>query len=137
MRLRQKVYSGHLILNGNEHYDTLREGNNYASLLGQLKREKEAKALLRKMVPVARRVFGDNNDLTLKIRGCYAAALYTDADATLDDVREAVTTLEDAGRIGRRVFGVSHPTTAGIERDLQNTRAALRARETPPTKGDS
>jgi hypothetical protein len=55
-----------------------------------------------------------------------------DSDATLDDLREAVTTLEDAGRIARRVLGGAHPITMGIERHLRNAQAALRARETPP-----
>ena len=47
--------------------------------------------------------------------------------ATLDDLREAVTTLEDAERIARRVLGAAHPLTTGIEEQLQNVRAALRA----------
>ena len=59
----------------------------------------------------------------------YADALYRDDDATLDDLREAVTTLEDSGRIARRVLGDVHPDTAGIERCLRDTRAALRARD--------
>ena len=59
-------------------------------------------------------------------------ALCRDADATLDDLREAVTTLEDVERTARRVFGGAHPTTTEIEKSLQNARAALRARETPP-----
>ena len=59
-------------------------------------------------------------------------ALCNDPAATLDDLREAVTTLEDAARIARRVFGASHPLTTGIEGNLQkNARAALRTRETP------
>ena len=62
----------------------------------------------------------------------YAEALYADPAATLDDLREAVTTLEDAERIARRVFGGAHPTTAGIEKALRGARAALRAREAPP-----
>ena len=33
-----------------------------------------------------------------------------DDAATLDDLREAVTTLEDAERIARRVLGGAHPT---------------------------
>ena len=41
--------------------------------------------------------------LTLKMRTIYAAALFDDTGATLDDLREAVTTLEDAERIARRV----------------------------------
>ena len=57
---------------------------------------------------------------------------YKDDGATLDDLREAVATLEDAGRIARRVLGGTHPTTGGIEGAQQEARAALRARETPP-----
>ena len=56
---------------------------------------------------------------------------YEDPGATLDDLRDAVTTLEDTARIARRVFGGAHPTTTGIERRLRNARAVLRARETP------
>ena len=56
-----------------------------------------------------------------------------DAGATLDDLREAVTTLEDVERITRRVLGGVHPITKGIETSLRNARAALRARETPPS----
>ena len=65
------------------------------------------------------------------MRWHYARALYSDGDATLDDLREAVTTLEDAGRIARRVLGGAHPITQEIEDQLRYARAALRARETP------
>ena len=61
----------------------------------------------------------------------YAKALYLDNDATLDDLREAVTTLENIEPIGRRVLGGVHPLTVQIERELRRSRAALRARETP------
>ena len=60
---------------------------------------------------------------------CYADALCLDTGATLDDVREAVTTLEDTRRIARRVLGGAHPTARRIERALEKSRAALRARE--------
>ena len=76
-------------------------------------------------MPVARRVLGEANDLTLKMRWLSARALYKDPAATLDDLREAVTTLEDVARISRRVLGGSHPLTAMIETDLRNARAAL------------
>ena len=42
-----------------------------------------------------------------------------------------MTTLEDARRIARRVFGGTHPHTTGIDGALQNARAALRARDAP------
>ena len=56
-------------------------------------------------------------------------ALYKDAGATHDDLREAVNTLEDVARTARRVLGGAHPSTAGIEILLQDVRAKLRARE--------
>ena len=59
--------------------------------------------------------------------------LYKDDGATLDDLREAVTTLEDTERTARRVFGGKHPLVGKIETSVRNARlvAALSARETP------
>ena len=61
----------------------------------------------------------------------YAQTLCTDPSATLDDLREAVTTLEDAGRTARRVLGGAHPFTKSFDQILQDMREALRAREAP------
>ena len=131
--LRQAVYSGHLKLNGEQHRHTLIAANNYATSLFGLGRFEEAKSLVRKTMPVARRILGENEQLVLMMRSIYATALYDDPAATLDDLREAVSTLEDAGRTARRVLGGSHPLTKNIEGTLQNARATLRARETPET----
>ena len=90
---------------------------------------------MRKSIPVARRALGESKEITLKMRWTYARAIYADADATLDDLREAVTTLEDAERTNRRVFGGAHPSTTGIGASLQDARAALRACETPSPPG--
>ncbi len=65
------------------------------------------------------------------MRNYYAAALCNDQCATLGELREAVTTLEDTTRIARRVFGGAHPFTVDHEKSLRNARAVLRARETP------
>ena len=86
---------------------------------------------MRKTIPVARRVLRDKDRLTLKMRWSYAQSLYKDDDATPDDLREAVTTLEDTERIARRVLGSAHPTSSVIEKCLGYARAALRARDTP------
>ena len=95
-----------------------------------LSRFEEAKSLLRKEIPVARRVLGEGHRLALKMRWIYAEALYKDGSATLDDLREAVTTLEDAERIARRVLGGAHPLVEHIEYALGRLGEALRARET-------
>ena len=74
-------------------------------------------------------MIGENDRITLKVRWYYATALYGNPSATLDDLREAVATLEDAERIVRRVLGGAHPVVAQIEQSLQDARATLRARE--------
>ena len=65
------------------------------------------------------------------MRWTCAAALYNNTGATLDDLREAATTLEDPERIARRVLGVAHPMAVGIGEALRAVRAALGNRETP------
>ena len=74
---------------------------------------------------------------TRVVRLSAASSAGEDPAATLDDLREAVTTLEDVTRIARRTFGGAHPDVAGIEQSLQDTRAALRARETPSPGGSA
>ena len=69
--------------------------------------------------------------MRLSDRPPYAEALSRDGDATLDNLREAVTMLEDLERIARRVYGGAHPFTGRIELPLRAARAALAARETP------
>ena len=106
----------------------LREANNYTTLLLELKRFEEAKSLLRKLLPVARRALGNSHEFTLRMRLHYSLMLYQDPGATLDDLREAVEILEDAERIARRVFGDAHPLTVEIGKSLRTAREVLRVR---------
>ena len=68
------------------------------------------------------------------MRRNYAQALCLDTDPTLDDLSEAVTTLEDVERIARRALGGAHPATQKIGDNLRLSRRVLerelRARET-------
>ena len=63
------------------------------------------------------------------MRQNYAQGLIENSAATLADLREAVTTLEETERTRRRVFGGAHPLTTGIDVPLRKARARLRARE--------
>ena len=125
LRLKRDVYSATLKLYGEEHGETLREANNHANALCSLERYAEAKELLRRTVPVARRVLGESYDVTLRMRWNYADALCRAAGATLDDICEGVTTLEEIEPTARRVLGSAHPLTAGIERSLRAVQAAI------------
>ena len=92
--------------------------------------------MLRKQIPVARRVLEESDDLTLILRSMYARVLCGHVGGTrptgptVDDLREAVTTLEDTHRIARRVLGAAHPICAEmIGPELQLARGFLCARE--------
>ena len=56
---------------------------------------------------------------------------YKDDGATLDDLRLAVTMLEETERTSRRVRGSAHPETNQTGLHLRDAQAALCARETP------
>ena len=130
--MRQDVYSACLKYYGEGDPKTLLVVNNYAHSLFSLRRFKEGKSLLRKTIPVARRILGENHNLTLRMRKMYARALYKAGGATLADFHEAVTTLEELERTTRRILGGAHPEVEMMEWSLKTARAALRARETQP-----
>ena len=95
---------------------------NYATSLEKVKHREEAKALMLRTIPVARRVLGESHEFTIKMRWCYTAALCNDPGATLNEFREALTTLEDIERIARRVLGGAHPITTDIGKSLRTVR---------------
>ena len=131
--MQRDVYTGRLKFYGEEHEKTLLASSNYAESLRLLKRSEEAKVLLCKIMPVARRVLEESHELMLSMRWNYARALYQNDDATLGDLCEAVTTLEESERTARRVFGRAHPLTVDIASCLLDVYKILRARETPST----
>ena len=129
LSIEKDVYFGHLKLYGEENATTLLGANNYATALFDLQLFDQVRGLLLKVMPVARRVLGASHEYTLKMRKMYAITLAEDPAATVDDLSEAVTTLEEADRTARRVFGGAHPITTGIEINLREARAALAPRE--------
>ena len=78
------------------------------------------------MVPIARRVLGERDHLTVQMRSIYARVLSEDPNATLADLREAVNTLEEIEGTVQRVYGGAHPFTEAIVASLQIARSALR-----------
>ena len=134
--MKRDLYFGWSRFCGEEHENTLSAAFNYATSLGKLKHYKEAKGLLLRNIPVARRILGEGHRLTLKMRLNYAQSLYMDVyGSTLDDLHESVTTLEDLDRRSRRMLGIAHPFTKGVAIDLfqARTELSLHRDETPPS----
>ena len=75
LQMKRDVFTGYLKLYGAEEFETLIAAFNCTNTLGGLKRFEEAKSLLRKTIPVARRVLGESHDLTLRMKRNYAAVL--------------------------------------------------------------
>ena len=116
--MRQEVYSGTLRLKGEEHFDTIREANNYAMVLLSLERVEEAKRMLRKVVPVARRVLGTEHELTLSMREDLSRAIL-DGGSSANEKRQALQRLEDTVAVMRRVLGPAHPDTINAQEKLE------------------
>ena len=130
LRMERDIYSIRLKVQGEEYEATIIGALNYSSCLMHLERFKEAKALLRRTIPVARRVLGESNNTTLKLRKHYVMALYNDPCLTLDDLREAANELEDLAPTALRVLGSAHPDVGGMEDTARRLREAVRAGET-------
>ena len=125
LRLRRDVYFGFLKLNGEDHRDTLIAANNYALNLLDLRRFKEAKRVLRKVIPVALRVLGAEHDLTLSLREDFCRATLC-GDSSANERRDALKMLEDTLGVMRRVLGPQHPVTQRVQRNLHIYREQFR-----------
>jgi hypothetical protein len=146
LRLQRAVYLESVKSWGEGHFETVLEASKYANYLIALKRYKEVKELLRRTLPVAGCVLGKDVygerlvNILLRMRLVYAEALYKDAGATLDDLREAVATLErmTRGNAHRFVLGdnAHRPRrfVEDIESSLRDARAALRRRGGGPLR---
>ena len=122
LRMSRDVYSETLRLYDEESIDVLREANNYAMHLIDARRFKEAKRILRKRIPVARRVLGPEHDLTMSMREDLCRATLDDGDSAASDKREALRTLEDTVGLMRRVLGAQHPETQRAQVTLESYR---------------
>ena len=100
--------------------------SNYAMVLLELQRFKEAKRLLRKVISVAQRVLGTEDALTLSLREDLSRATL-DGESSAEEKREAFRMLEDVAGVIRRVMGPAHPNTLHAQNKLDGYR-----KEFPP-----
>ena len=126
--LREEVYAGRVKLDGYRGEDTLIATSNYAVALLDLERYAEAKSILRKAIPNARRTLGAEHDLTLNFRRIYAECLCR--DGSRDDIAEAVAIYEDVLQRTRRIFGDDHPSWRRLPELLGAAREFLASSDT-------
>ena len=107
------------MLFGEEHPPTLTAANNYAISLLELERFEEAKRILHRLVPVAQRVLGTENDHTLSMREDLSRATL-EGESSAKEKREALRMLKDTVAVMRRVLGPAHPDTLRVQRELEH-----------------
>ena len=98
---------------------------NLAVTLGDMARFAEARQILREAIPKARKLKGDDHDLTLCLRYNYVYSLVNDDTSSLSDLREAVAMIEDVERRARRVYGANHPEAVSKTVTLRKARQKL------------
>ena len=68
-----------------------------------------------------------DNELSIRLFGNYAKALYKNPDAVPDDILEAIAMYEKEITAARRLWGAGHPFLKQFEEHLAKARAALAA----------
>ena len=89
-----------------------------------LRRFAEAKKLLRKVAPVARRALGAEHALTLSLREDLSRATLGGASSA-EEKREALRILEEVAGVMRRVMGPAHPETLRAQKELKRSRQRI------------
>ena len=68
-----------------------------------------------------------DNELSIRLFGNYAKALYKNPDAVPDDILESIATYEKCMKVALRLWGAGHPYPKKFENHLEKARAALAA----------
>ena len=88
-------------------------------------RSQRAKFLLRKLIPVGRRVLGESHEQMVRMRLLYAMCLSDDDAAPRDDVAEATSQLEELLRTAQRIYGPANPLVKHIKGTLEYAQKKL------------
>ena len=125
LQLERDEYEASKARNGIDDEETLTSALNLSISLVALNLFAEAKPFLRKNMRRARRVHGDDADVTVRLRLQYAYALSKDNDASSNDYHEAEKILVELDATSQRVFGTFHPTSEQIQANLEVVRERL------------
>ena len=125
LRMDKAIYASSLRLYGESHGETLNAALNLSIALYSANSATESKTLTRRLLPLARRALGADNDTCLRLAHAYVIAVMKCAASSRDEFVFAERLLDDTVRRFRRVLGIAHPGTARAERDLALIRERL------------
>ena len=97
------------------HFLTLVDALNLCQSLVSTERYAEAKAVVLEARPHARRLLGDGNEVTIKLRYVYCQVCCLDFSTRPEEMRLVKAELEDVVRTCRRTLGPAHPNTISYQ----------------------
>ena len=124
IRLHHQVYADSVSL-GLASSTTLEYALSLCATVVYAGRYTEAKSLLCKLLPEARRDLGVEDDTYIRLRATYGQALLECDEASRDDVVEALAIFEDLASTIRRIYGTAHPFMPRIQADIEEARKKL------------
>ena len=121
--IRRMVLAKERSFYGDGHLEPIMTAANIANAMVQCKKPSakkyaEIREFTREWVSIAQSSGLGDHHITNRIKEAHAYGIYRDPAASLDDVREGVTILEDVDRSYRQILGKDHPVSA-------HTRASL------------
>ena len=124
IRLHHQVYADSVRL-GLASSTTLEYALSLCATVVYAGRYTEAKSLLCKLLPEARRDLGVEDDTYIRLRATYGQALLECDEASRDDVVEAMAIFEELSTTIRRIYGTAHPFMPRIQADIEEARKKL------------
>ena len=116
LALEMESYQGWKDLYGPSHERTILGAMCASSSLNTLKRYAEAREFMREQIDISRRSLGASHEMTLKLRRNLCKNYFLDqSNFSAEEMRQALSDLEDVLRLWRRVFGEQHPQTKFTE----------------------
>ena len=82
---------------------------------------------MREVIPKARKYFGADSDITLRLTSTLANNICMNEASSLDDVAEAEKIFSDNLRKATRLHGSNHPTTAQLAHQLKSAHKLISA----------
>ena len=114
LNLKREIYAETEAMYGAVHKETLAVAYNLAVAMELNNHNDEAVSFMRKHLPVARRLIGPDDSLTL-LMSAFLAKNTTAKGCTYEELLQAVTLMQDTVQRLRRVFGLAHPETRRCE----------------------
>mmetsp|Transcript_26288 Transcript_26288/g.78913 ORF Transcript_26288/g.78913 Transcript_26288/m.78913 type:complete len:222 (+) Transcript_26288:3-668(+) len=118
----REIHEKRVALFGPEQRDSIGAANSLAIALVRLARFDEARAILKRQIPLARQLGGTQ---WVHAAGVFSRAVVEDDNCPTTELEEALTVMDDASRTARQTLGTAHPVAKALERDLGCIRARL------------